>query len=295
MNTEKLQALLDEAQNKSIVSKYLWSPTPGTHTVRIVPRKEDPSIPFVKALIHYAKAGKTFISPTMYGSEDIFEKYSRILITSSDPKVRDMGYKLRPKTRYFAPVVVRGEEEKGIRWWGFGKEMFISLADLARDPEIGDYTDINTGRDLVLTTLDKTVTKKNFNTTTAKIKVKSSPLTSSKDQLAKLYSTYVPFVEVYPRLSEEELKETFDIFLKFEFGVKSIDDLLNVSSSGNSSNSSSDVPSKPEGLVYTNHTFNTQNVNRNVSVSNDDMMVETEPDDVAGIPEDDDDDLGLPF
>ncbi len=46
--------------------------------------------------------------------------------------------KLSPKTRIFAPVVVRGEEDKGVRLWGVWLRISTRLYFLlAEDEDIG--------------------------------------------------------------------------------------------------------------------------------------------------------------
>ena len=40
--------------------------------------------------------------------------------------------------RIFAQVIVRGEEDKGVRLWEFGKNIYQSLLSLADDPDYGD-------------------------------------------------------------------------------------------------------------------------------------------------------------
>ena len=47
-----------------------------------------------------------------------------------------MAGKIQPKTRIFAPVVVRGEEEKGVRLWGFGITIYKALLALIADEDI---------------------------------------------------------------------------------------------------------------------------------------------------------------
>ena len=54
------------------------------------------------------------------------------------------------RQRFFAPVLVRGEEDKGVRIWGFGKMAYQELLNLVLNPEYGDITDVETGTDLVL-------------------------------------------------------------------------------------------------------------------------------------------------
>ena len=61
-----------------------------------------------------------------------------------------MAKKLMAKQRFYAPVLVRGEEEKGVRWWSFGKKAYQQLLSLVLNPEYGDITDIETGTDIVL-------------------------------------------------------------------------------------------------------------------------------------------------
>ena len=61
-----------------------------------------------------------------------------------------MAKDLMARQRFFAPVLVRGEEEKGVRIWGFGKMAYQQLLNLVLNPEYGDITDVETGTDLVL-------------------------------------------------------------------------------------------------------------------------------------------------
>jgi hypothetical protein len=54
------------------------------------------------------------------------------------------------RQRFFSPVLVRGEEDKGVRIWGYGKMVYEQLLNLVLNPEYGDITDTETGTDLVL-------------------------------------------------------------------------------------------------------------------------------------------------
>ena len=47
--------------------------------------------------------------------------------------------------------MVRGQEEKGVRIWSYGKMAYESLLGLVLDPDYGDITDPETGTDIVLT------------------------------------------------------------------------------------------------------------------------------------------------
>jgi hypothetical protein len=47
--------------------------------------------------------------------------------------------------------MVRGEEDKGVRIWGYGKTAYENLLTLVLNPEYGDITDTEAGTDLTLT------------------------------------------------------------------------------------------------------------------------------------------------
>ena len=68
----------------------------------------------------------------------------------TDDSIR-MAKKLMAKQRFFTPVIVRGEEEKGVRLWGYGKRAYEALYNLCMSKEYGDVTDVDKGLDLKIT------------------------------------------------------------------------------------------------------------------------------------------------
>ena len=54
------------------------------------------------------------------------------------------------KQRFFSPVLVRGEEDQGVRVWGYGKMAYEKLLTIVLDPDYGDITDPENGNDLKL-------------------------------------------------------------------------------------------------------------------------------------------------
>merc|ERR1712224_292474 len=88
-----------------------------------------------------------------------------------------MGGKINPKTRVFAPVVVRGEEDKGVRLWGFGVTIYKALLALAEDEDVGDFTDVVNGWDLIV----EQQPGNPYPTTTVRIKPKQTPLSDNND------------------------------------------------------------------------------------------------------------------
>ena len=64
---------------------------------------------------------------------------------------RKMAKNFFAKQRFFAPVLVRGEEAEGVRIWGFGKMAYEKLLTVVLDPDYGDITDPEAGNDLRIT------------------------------------------------------------------------------------------------------------------------------------------------
>ena len=52
--------------------------------------------------------------------------------------------------RVYVPVLVRGKESEGVKFWGFGKQVYTELLGFISDPDYGDITDVKSGRDIVV-------------------------------------------------------------------------------------------------------------------------------------------------
>lgn len=136
---------LDNKGNNSF-----WRPQDGEQTIRIVPTADGD--PFKDFWFHYNLGNNPgFLSPKRNFGEDCpLDSFVRNLWNGSDEDKR-MAKKLSARQRFFAPVLVRGEEDQGVRVWGFGKQVYEKLLNLVLNPEYGDITDPDSGTDLVLT------------------------------------------------------------------------------------------------------------------------------------------------
>ena len=114
----------------------------------------------------------------------LFRSLQNNLRQSGDKENWRLAKKLDAKTRIFAPVVVRGQEDEGVKLWQFGKEVYQDFLNMAADEEIGDYTDIVEGRDIKLTTVGPEVTGTPYNKTSISPSMKTSPL-SADENVAK--------------------------------------------------------------------------------------------------------------
>ena len=209
-----LRAKLNELSNKTKISDILWKPQEGTNQIRIVPLAGHPENPFIEAYFHYL-GGKTYLSPLTYGEADPIEEFGQSLRSEGNlPKEEwTQTKKFFPKMRTFCPIVVRGKESEGVRFWGFGKTTYQELLSYISDPEYGDITDPMNGRDIKVefTPADKSPTT--FPQTAIKISPKQTALTADKDLFKKLMEIQPDLFDAYKRLSYNDLKVILDKFL----------------------------------------------------------------------------------
>lgn len=162
--------------------KIYWRPANGKSTIRIVPSAFNAADPFTEIKLHYGIGKFPIVSLSNYGKQDPVEEFVKELRKTSDKDNWSLSGKLSPKSRYFAPVIVRGEEEKGVRLWSFGINIYKALLALAEDEDIGDFTDIINGWDMVVETTPAAGPGQ-FPTTTVRIKPKQTPLSEDNTQV----------------------------------------------------------------------------------------------------------------
>jgi hypothetical protein len=109
---------------------------------------------------------KVIASPLNWGEKDPIAEFAKQLRGTNDKENWKLAKKLDPKVRIFAPVIVRGEESEGVQLWEFGKEIYEAFLQMAADEEVGDFTDLMTGRDIKLVTVGPDVTGTKYNKTT---------------------------------------------------------------------------------------------------------------------------------
>jgi hypothetical protein len=149
----KLSALQTSGQKKEKVDYTLtqWKPKgEGKTQIRVVPSKLDKQNPFKEVFVHYGFAKFPIYALTNWGEKDPIVEFAKQLRGTNDSENWKLAKKLDPKMRIFVPIIVRGEEEKGVRLWEFGKEIYLQLLALAEDEDYGDFTDINEGFDFTL-------------------------------------------------------------------------------------------------------------------------------------------------
>ena len=195
-------------QQKTDYTTIFWRPSIGKQQVRIVPSAFDSASPFTELKFYYGITNKVMISPLNFGEKDPIAEFAQKLRQGEyDKENYVLAKKLDAKNRIFVPVIVRGEEDKGVRLWQFGKMIYEDLLSMAMDDEIGDYTDIVNGRDFTLETVGPESTGTNYNKTSVRPRMKTSPLSDDKAQVETWLKEQPNPKEVFKRFTFDEMKD----------------------------------------------------------------------------------------
>jgi len=260
LNTIKsrLSALQSSGQKKEKVDYTLtqWKPkAEGKYQIRIVPSKLDKSNPFKEVYLHYGYAKFPIYALTNWGEKDPIVEFAKQLRGTNDRENWSLAKKLDPKMRVFAPVIVRGEEDKGVRLWEFGKEIYLQLLGLAEDEDYGDFTDISEGFDFTLEALMGDIGGRQGLKSSIRPKRKTSALSEDASQIETWLEEQPDILEMQAKFKKsfDELKTILQNFLEPEdeeeemapTKVESIDEELNLEPKSNYSLSTKKEVAKP--------------------------------------------------
>ena len=198
-------------------SKVYWKPKEeGKYQIRIVPSKLDPKNPFQEVFVHYGFSKFPIYALTNWGEKDPIVEFAAQLRKTNDKENWSLAKKLDPKMRVFAPVIVRGEEEKGVRLWEFGKEIYMQLLGIAEDEDYGDYTDINEGRDLTVDVVKGDIGGRQGLKSSIRVKPKTSALSSDASLIQKFLKEQPSLLEIQRKMEFDALKEVLQTWLSPE-------------------------------------------------------------------------------
>jgi len=210
MDLNKIKSRLDNlnqaAKPKNTEKKdytlIYWKPkAEGKYQIRFVPSKINKDNPFQEVFMHYGVGKFPIVALTNWGEDDPIVEFSKKLRKSSESENWRLAKQLDPKMRVFAPVIVRGEEDKGVRLFEFSKTIYMELLSIADDEDYGDFTDVAEGFDFVVNA-SKVQDRPGF-ALSLRPKPKQTPLSSDASQITT-------WLENQPILLEERYKYTYD-------------------------------------------------------------------------------------
>ena len=212
MDINAIKKRLNQLQTTNQRTTNLWKPQPGKTQVRIVPYKHNKETPFVELFFHYDLGKKSYLSPVSFGRPDPIEEFADKLKSSGNRDDWKLGRKLEAKMRTFAPVLVRGEEKEGVKFWGFGKTVYQELLSIIADPDYGDITDPVNGRDIVVEFKTAEEVGASFPKTTIRVKPNQTVVTEDKKVLQSI-TEQKNLSEIYQEQSYDELANVLQEWL----------------------------------------------------------------------------------
>ena len=115
--------------------------------------------------------------------------------------------------RTFAPVIVRGQENEGVKFWGFGKTVYQELLSVIADPDYGDITDSMNGRDIMIERQTPAEAGNQYGKTTVRVKPNQTPITEDDAQLQGIFDNQSDLTELYTEPTYDDLKEALKNYL----------------------------------------------------------------------------------
>ena len=213
MDLNAIKSRLSQLQTTNTRTSNLWKPQPGTQVVRIVPYKFNADNPFIELYFHYDLGGKNYLSPISFGRPDPIEEFAQKLKGTGSKDDYRLGKKVEAKMRTYAPVVVRGEENQGVKFWGFGKTVYQELLSIIADPDYGDITDAVNGRDVVVEFISAEESGASFPKTNIRVKPNQTPISDDPAVLEKVKTSQKDIRDIYQEQSYEELTSVLNEWL----------------------------------------------------------------------------------
>ena len=212
MDLNAIRKRLGQLQTTNNRTSSLWKPQPGKTQIRIVPYAFNKDNPFIELFFHYNLNNRSYLSPISFGRPDPIEEFAQKLRASGNKEDYQLSRKLEAKMRTFAPVIVRGEESQGVKFWGFGKTVYQELLSIIADPDYGDITDPVNGRDVVVEFITAEESGASFPKTNIRVKPNQTSISDEPDVL-ELVKTQQDIKEIYQELSYDDLTDVLNEWL----------------------------------------------------------------------------------
>jgi hypothetical protein len=209
---QKLAALRGDTRGSE--TSVWFKPDEGETSIRIVPAPDGD--PLREMFFHYNVGnhkGGVLCPKKNFGERcpicDFASQLWRDGSDNNDDETKNLAKSLFVRTRYFSPIVVRGQESEGVKVYGYGKKAYEMLLGYILDPDYGDITDENHGTDIKLT-YTKPTRPGAYPQTTLKMNRNTSPLADSRGEIETVLATMPDFDTLFKRHTPEEVEAILD-------------------------------------------------------------------------------------
>ncbi len=221
LNLDAIKAKLNQLNKTDDKKNNVWKPEAGKTRVRIVPYVHRKDNPFLELYFHYDISKRSMLSPITFGNADPIVEFADKLKKTGDKEDWLMGRKIEPKMRTYVPVIIRGKESEGVKFWGFGKTIYTELLSIISDADYGDITDLMNGRDI-----DVEFTPAEgagaYPKTAIRVKPNTQPATEDKE-IAQKIMNQPQITDLFPEPSFEELQQALEEWMNPENADSDVD------------------------------------------------------------------------
>ena len=221
LNLDAIKAKLNQLNKTDDKKSNIWKPEAGKTRVRIVPYVHRKENPFLELYFHYDIGKKTMLSPITFGNADPIVEFAEKLKKTGDKEDWLMGRKIEPKMRTYVPVIIRGKESEGVKFWGFGKTIYTELLSIIADADYGDITDLMNGRDIDVefTPAEGAGT---YPKTAIRVKPNTQPATDDKE-IAQKIMNQPQITDLFPEPTFDELQQALEEWMNPENADSDVD------------------------------------------------------------------------
>ena len=120
---------LNQLSGQNSKRNIMWRPEEGEETtIRLLSFPDNDGQPFKERMFYYNIGNSPgLLSPYQFQKPDPVQELITKLRDEGSKESYELAKKLYPKMRCYAPVIVRGEEDKGVRIWAFGKMIYQNI------------------------------------------------------------------------------------------------------------------------------------------------------------------------
>lgn len=205
----KLNRLSGANKNRNVK----WKPEEGQeYTIRIIAFPDNDGQPFKELQWYFGIPNvRGFVAPSQFGKRDPVQELISKLRDEGTKESYEMAKQLYPSMRTYAAVIVRGQENEGVKIWDFGKTVYQKLLTLMLDEDYGDITDPVTGRDIKVT--NSKVPGKKYADTDVTPRGKVSKLSNDPKQASEWIASIPKIEDLYTLKSYDEISGILETWI----------------------------------------------------------------------------------
>ena len=209
---DAIRKKLGQLSGSNSKRRVMWRPPQDeTTTVRLIAFTDNNGNPFKERYFYYNIGNNPgLLAPYQFGKPDPINELIQKFKSEGTKEGYEMAKKLYPKMRTYAAVIVRGQEEEGVKLWAFGKTVYQNLLNIMLDPDYGDITDAFEGYDIKVTVSKQA--GKMYATTDVMPRPKQTAL-GTKKQIKEWTENIPELDDVFQMKSYEQLEGIINAWL----------------------------------------------------------------------------------